>query len=49
MSKFEFSCSFFGYDRIMKNIIPKHQIDAAFDDWKFSLMSFNDWRNKQSR
>jgi len=47
MSKFEFACSFFGYNRVMNNLVSKQQIDNAFEDWKFSLMSFNDWRNKR--
>ena len=45
MSKFEFACSFFGYDRVIKNLVSKDKIDMMFDEWKFSLMSFNDWKN----
>ena len=43
MSKFEFACSYFGYDRVMKNRVSNKQIDNAYEDWKFSLKSFNDW------
>jgi len=31
----------------MKNLVTKEQINNAFEDWKFSLMSFNDWKKKQ--
>jgi hypothetical protein len=44
MSQFEFACSFFGYDNIVSNRVSKQTIDRAYDDWKHSLMSFNDWK-----
>ena len=48
MSKFEFACSFFGYNRVMKKLVSNSQIDNAYDDWKFSLMSFDDWKRNNS-
>jgi hypothetical protein len=48
MSQFEFACSFFGYHNVISNRVSKQTIERAYDDWKHSLMSFNDWKNKVS-
>lgn len=46
MSKFEFACNLFGYETIINNHISNNMIDNMFEDWKFSLKSFNDWKKK---
>ena len=46
MSQFEFACSFFGYETIINNHISNKTVERFYDDWKHSLMSFNDWKNK---
>ena len=42
-SRFDFACSFFGYNRVMKNKISKDIIDSAYKDFIASNMDYFKW------
>lgn len=46
MTKFEFSCELWGYNKISKKQINEELIDNLFDDWKHSMKSFKKWKRE---
>ena len=49
MNKFEFACSFWGYDNIINKKIDNKLIEEKFEEWKFSMESFKSWKVNQKK
>lgn len=49
MNKFEFACSFWGYNNIINKRVDDKNVEEKFEEWKFSMESFKEWNSKQKK
>lgn len=46
MSKFEFMCSFWSYNKAISGKLDNELVDKMMDDWKHSMKPFNVWKKE---